>query len=451
MAQTRPAHTRYLPLLGFSILWLLATTAAHAQGTAFTYQGKLTDAGNPANNTYDLQFKLFDTPTVGTGVQQGPTISTPGVQVTAGIFTVTLDSDVNVFTGPPRFLEIGVRPAGSPNPHTVLSPRQPITSSPYAIQTINALQLGGLPASRFLQFDASGNAGIGTTSPQSKLDVRGNLVLDPGSNPFLFTAAVGGEQSRYLELLNSPSFQGASGLKAGGILVSDYFGFANPGKNNLIVKGNVGIGTASPTARLTINGAGAFNSPIASRFDLFNSTAGTGFLQHVTDTGLLQFATTGGSTVMVMAPNLNVGVGTTTPQAKLQIAGAGTNGYTLGVEGNVTQNLANGGFVKAMLVVNANGSIARCFNSTLAGSAASVVPCGFNAVLAGDAALPVYSIDFGFQVDNRFLAITPRVPSTSRNVAANYAIGNPNQISVFIVVTNDAIDTTFAEFMVIVY
>ena len=41
-----------------------------AQTTAFTYQGKLTDAGNPANGNYDLQFKLFDTPTVGTGAQR---------------------------------------------------------------------------------------------------------------------------------------------------------------------------------------------------------------------------------------------------------------------------------------------------------------------------------------------------------------------------------------------
>src|SRR5437867_4100322 len=128
MDQTRLAHARYIRLLGFSILWLLATSSANGQGSAFSYQGKLTDAGNPANGNYDLQFALFDTPTVGTGSQQGSTIINPTVQVTAGIFTVTLDFSSNVFTGAARFLEIGVRPAGSPNSYTLLSPRQPITS-----------------------------------------------------------------------------------------------------------------------------------------------------------------------------------------------------------------------------------------------------------------------------------------------------------------------------------
>ena len=33
---------------------------AWAQTTAFTYQGRLTTGGNPANGSYDFQFKLFD-------------------------------------------------------------------------------------------------------------------------------------------------------------------------------------------------------------------------------------------------------------------------------------------------------------------------------------------------------------------------------------------------------
>jgi hypothetical protein len=142
-----------------------------AQTTAFTYQGKLTEAGNPANGSYDMQFKLFDTVTVGTGTQQGATLTNPTVQVTAGIFAVNLDFGTNVFTGAARFLEINVRPAGSANPYTTLAPRQPITSSPYAIQTVNAQQLGGLPATRYVATDTNGNVGIGTASPGTKLEV----------------------------------------------------------------------------------------------------------------------------------------------------------------------------------------------------------------------------------------------------------------------------------------
>ena len=37
-----------------------AVAGAQPVGTAFTYQGRLTDAGNPANGSYDLQLALFD-------------------------------------------------------------------------------------------------------------------------------------------------------------------------------------------------------------------------------------------------------------------------------------------------------------------------------------------------------------------------------------------------------
>ena len=39
-------------------------STAHAQGTAFTYHGRLNDGGNPANGIYNLRFALFDAMTV---------------------------------------------------------------------------------------------------------------------------------------------------------------------------------------------------------------------------------------------------------------------------------------------------------------------------------------------------------------------------------------------------
>ena len=118
--------------------FLICVIAASAQSTAFTYQGKLSDGANPATGSYDMQFRLFDSATVGTGHQQGPTITDPSVSVSAGIFTVQLDFGAGAFSGPPRFLEIGVRPMGSPDPYTILSPRQTVTSAPYSVRSLNS-------------------------------------------------------------------------------------------------------------------------------------------------------------------------------------------------------------------------------------------------------------------------------------------------------------------------
>jgi hypothetical protein len=103
---------------------------------------------------------------------------------------------------------------------------------------------------------SNGNVGIGTTAPEQKLDVRGNLLLDAGANPILYTGTGGSELNRFLQLINSSSYGSASGLKAGGILVSDSYSFASPGKNDLIVKGNIGIGTPTPRGKFDIDGPG---------------------------------------------------------------------------------------------------------------------------------------------------------------------------------------------------
>jgi hypothetical protein len=100
--------------------------------------------------------------------------------------------------------------------------------------------------------EVSGNVGIGTAAPLTALEVRGSLTIEAGGSPELYTSVAGSEQNRYLQLVNSLSVRSASGLKAGGVLVSDNYGYAYPGKNDLIVKGSVGIGTTDPIARLGV-------------------------------------------------------------------------------------------------------------------------------------------------------------------------------------------------------
>ena len=61
-------------------------------GTAFTYQGTLTDGGLPADGQYDFQSEVYDD--AGAGSQVGNTVILEDVQVTVGRFTVIIDFGV---------------------------------------------------------------------------------------------------------------------------------------------------------------------------------------------------------------------------------------------------------------------------------------------------------------------------------------------------------------------
>jgi hypothetical protein len=99
-------------------------------GTAFSYQGYLTDGSAAANGAYDFQFRLYDADAL--GVQVGSTVIIGDVPVNNGIFMVELDFSVGAFGGGGRWLEIDVRPGSSVGAYTTLSPRQKLAPAPYA-------------------------------------------------------------------------------------------------------------------------------------------------------------------------------------------------------------------------------------------------------------------------------------------------------------------------------
>jgi hypothetical protein len=113
-------------------------STAHAQSTAFTYQGQLNNGTNAANGSYDLRFAVYDALTA--GMQQGSLLTNSATAVSNGRFTATLDFG-NQFPGTNRWLEIGVR-TNDNGAFTTLAPRQPITPTPYAI-TAGGLTGGG--------------------------------------------------------------------------------------------------------------------------------------------------------------------------------------------------------------------------------------------------------------------------------------------------------------------
>lgn len=117
--------------------FVLCAPVTHAQTSSFTYQGKLADNGVAANGTYDITFTLYDA--LANGTQIGSAVVHENVVVSDGSFTVDLDFGVAAFaSGASRFLQLEVRPGVSVGTYTPLVPRQPLTSSPYAVKAASA-------------------------------------------------------------------------------------------------------------------------------------------------------------------------------------------------------------------------------------------------------------------------------------------------------------------------
>jgi len=138
----------------FALLALLAVSTfneqigiARAQGTAFTYEGQLQDNGSPASGTYNLAFTLFDTNSGGSAVA-GP-VTSKGVIVSNGLFTVLVDFSGGAFTGQPSWLQIGVETNGAAA-FSTLAPRQQLTPTPYAIFASTAGNVSGTVSNRQL-------------------------------------------------------------------------------------------------------------------------------------------------------------------------------------------------------------------------------------------------------------------------------------------------------------
>ena len=123
----------FLALLGLSALSSPLSTA-FAQGTAFTYQGRLNSGVNPATGVYDLRFAVVNDDNG--GVPLGGWLTNSATLVSNGLFTVTLDFG-NQFPGSPRWLEIAVRTNGG-GAFATLVPRQRLTATPYAVFAGNA-------------------------------------------------------------------------------------------------------------------------------------------------------------------------------------------------------------------------------------------------------------------------------------------------------------------------
>jgi len=266
----------------FGLAWLsllILINSSQAQTTAFTYQGKLVDNGTPATGNYDFQFSLFDA--VSGGTQQGTTQTVTNQLVTNGIFSVQLDfvncagcSCPTCFNGAPRFLAIAVRPAGG-GAFTPLTPRQPLTSTPYAVKSMNAANA--------TTADGLSVACINCVTSSQIASVNGSAVT--GTIP---VASVPSGSANYIQNTTSP--QAASNFNISGD--GTVGGTLSAGVVNAVSQYNIVSPALGSSIRLLgISGTGdtntflGRNAAAANPTGSFNSFFGNGAGQSTVDGG----------------------------------------------------------------------------------------------------------------------------------------------------------------------
>ncbi len=239
------ATAAVLALLGLAVIFPVAAygggdddkgqqiQSLDAINSSFSFQGRLSNGGEPANGSYDFDFYLYDA--LAGGSQVGSTFSAAGVAVSAGLFTVDLDFG-DVFHGAQYYLEIQVRPGGGVGAFTVLSPRETLGAVPNAHYAVEAGSIR-LPYSSSTSYDGAmldvsnssafansvtllaqagagraivassgtGTAGLFSSSSGTALDIDGEIKVS-GSHPAAFVHVASG--GSYVSVIDNPILNG---------------------------------------------------------------------------------------------------------------------------------------------------------------------------------------------------------------------------------------------------
>lgn len=241
-------------------------------GPSFTYQGSLKQGGHAFTGTANFVFTAYDAATGGFLVGS-QTVN--GVAVNAGLFTVQLNLG-NAFYGRKRWLEITVN-------GTVLTPRQELTATPYALFSTLPWVTSGTDITY-----ASGNVGIGTNTPVALLDVEGFGSASAGTIYGLQTAGPANGAGVYgksdvagsngvIGEANGSNAYGVWGISdvGNGVVGQSTSGFAGYFTGKSYFGGNVGIGTVTPAAPLDVQGGASDQYGTLHVVQTAGSAAGT--------------------------------------------------------------------------------------------------------------------------------------------------------------------------------
>jgi hypothetical protein len=226
-------------------------------------------------------------------------------------------------------------------------------------------------ASTRIRVTNGGNVGIGTTSPAYTLDVSGTAKASAG-----FTVGTSGTYKITTNadatlgyLIRAGSWKGTAENTLA-LAAETGFGislFTNGSATERMVidtSGNVGIGTTAPADLLHLDGKSnypflrfaASQQTTARYFKIGMTDAVTHTIEAFGPSTLINFLTSGSERMRITSAG-NVGIGTTSPIGKLQIAGTSGNLLTVGT---LTNNWAGD---VAIGVTNGNGVIISKVNT----------------------------------------------------------------------------------------
>lgn len=193
-----------------------------------------------------------------------------------------------------------------------------------------------LLSSTSMLFDNGGAVGVGTNSPGATLDVAGTLRV--GSD--VWHTSSDGKLRNYYETNGNTFFATGNG-----------YNFLNSTYANVLTilnNGNVGIGNASPNAKLEVAGSLRVGN------DVSHTTTDGLFRTFYASNGGTFFGTGNGYSfdnsafykIVTFKDNGDVGIGTETPNAKLEVAGSlrlGTDVWHSSTDGKSRTFYANNG------------------------------------------------------------------------------------------------------------